>query len=826
MAQTNVDVKVAVKGEGDLNRLVKRMNVLEKEVSQLNGKLPSAANNVRKFGAASGNASKSVDGLSKKLGKLAVQMAAVAAASIGFQQSLAAAFERGNAEKRLQNLTGSTAEYEQALRLAKLASADFGISQSQATKALGDTYSRLQAVGYGLTEVNEVYRGFNVVAREAGVSADDASGAFLQLSQGLGAGVLNGENLATILERMPQLAQLLATEAGVAAGAVKQAGADGKITGDVIYAALSKAAAGAGDLSGKLTEQQATMNKVNRRAEELKVKLGQAFAPTVLAALNMFGDLALVAASYLEKLNTWATANAESIKRVVLIGLEIAKIGASVLIVAKAYALWRKAVLAVAAAKAALLALSGVGLAKVTAAVVAGAAAYGLMSKSIEDVSNEIGELQGKQKEEIDAIRKQAGLFSDQFREYKKTSDLSEKRASQERQIEQVLRGQLSSVVSRETIEQKSLNAAQSRLQNQNTLIEARFGLFSKLNELEIQRAQNAGNTQKVLSLQAKQADLIYEKTLLQIKSEVKKAEMAALQVKIEYKKLEAATKLKAAKGEAVQADFEALALQKQAVQLAIEGANTAKLAAGYNMQTANAIRQMTVEQNKFNAAQRSGASSGGSSSGGGGGNLKVEGVFGTRSIGSQTAQSLYRDLAAAGATGTFDEAQASQFLRNIQQKRVDAFEKATKGTTAYRAMPSERDLQGYADGGYVSSPTNALIGEGGESEYVIPSSKMQESVRRYSAGARGSAVVSGGNNAAAGGGGGGASYSSENNAYVGGGSNQINVTTGPVIRMNNQNYVSMGDLQRGMSEAVSAAESNMNSRMRRSFSARRGMEL
>ena len=39
-AQTNVDVKVAVKGEGDLDKLLKRMNALEKEVNQLNGKLP------------------------------------------------------------------------------------------------------------------------------------------------------------------------------------------------------------------------------------------------------------------------------------------------------------------------------------------------------------------------------------------------------------------------------------------------------------------------------------------------------------------------------------------------------------------------------------------------------------------------------------------------------------------------------------------------------------------------------------------------------------------------------------------------------------------
>jgi len=46
------------------------------------------------------------------------------------------------------------------------------------------------------------------------------------------------------------------------------------------------------------------------------------------------------------------------------------------------------------------------------------------------------------------------------------------------------------------------------------------------------------------------------------------------------------------------------------------------------------------------------------------------------------------------------------------------------------------------ASGAYVSSPTRALIGEGGEPEFVIPESKMRESMARYSRGARGSSVI------------------------------------------------------------------------------------
>ena len=50
----------------------------------------------------------------------------------------------------------------------------------------------------------------------------------------------------------------------------------------------------------------------------------------------------------------------------------------------------------------------------------------------------------------------------------------------------------------------------------------------------------------------------------------------------------------------------------------------------------------------------------------------------------------------------------------------------------------------GLAEGGYVTGPTKALVGEGGQPEYVIPESKMDGAMQRYSAGATGADVVDG----------------------------------------------------------------------------------
>ena len=95
----------------------------------------------------------------------------------------------------------------------------------------------------------------------------------------------------------------------------------------------------------------------------------------------------------------------------------------------------------------------------------------------------------------------------------------------------------------------------------------------------------------------------------------------------------------------------------------------------------------------------------------------------------------------------------------------------------------------GMAEGGYVSGPTPALVGEGGEPEYVIPSSKMNEAMGRYSRGARGGAVIPDGPGGDASGG-------------MTGGGGSIDVSYS-VERINNVNYVTAAEFERGMAQAA-----------------------
>lgn len=404
---------------------------------------------------------------------------------------------------------------------------------------------------------------------------------------------------------------------------------------------------------------------------------------------------------------------------------------------------------------------------------------------------------------------------------------------AKERELE-IQKRQESQIRATAMLSEGIVTAATTHLQNQASIASAATSAYLALNDLEMQRATNAGNTEKQYNLQLQRAQLIYQQTVLQVEQEQRKAQLAVLSSQIKLKELEATVAQKAAKNEAYAADYAAVELQKQAVQLAYEGVNAAKLIAEYNLMGANAIRQKTVEMTAFNRTQAAGRASGGGGGGGGaiggGGGVTVTSMGTTRSLGAATPQQLASQLSAKGLSGAFTEQQAITVLSGLYEQRVQKYidDRAAKGFKNISPNSvSDRQLErtGFAEGGFVTRPTDAMVGEGGQPEYVIPASKMNDAVRRYSAGTRGEAVVSGA--MSSGGANSTANYSSQQNAYYGGGTGaSVNITTGPVIRMDNRDYVTMTDMQRGMAAAAGASQASMMRSMSRSYATRRSMGL
>ena len=135
-----------------------------------------------------------------------------------------------------------------------------------------------------------------------------------------------------------------------------------------------------------------------------------------------------------------------------------------------------------------------------------------------------------------------------------------------------------------------------------------------------------------------------------------------------------------------------------------------------------------------------------------------------------------------------------------------------TGGDFNYSAGPFK-----FAEGGFVDRPTNALIGEGGEPEYVIPESKMRESMMRYARGSRGSSVIPESGSTEASEGGGTAVAAPIDVRYT-------------VERINSVDYVTADQFQRGMQSAATQGakqgEQNTLKRLQMSGSTRKRLGL
>jgi tape measure domain-containing protein len=113
-------------------------------------------------------------------------------------------------------------------------------------------------------------------------------------------------------------------------------------------------------------------------------------------------------------------------------------------------------------------------------------------------------------------------------------------------------------------------------------------------------------------------------------------------------------------------------------------------------------------------------------------------------------------------------------------------------GISGLGGVPNYSGAFKFAEGGFVNGPTNAIIGEGGESEYVIPASKMRSAMNRYASGARGSAVIPGNGESDAG--------PTSGLAAMNASSIDVRYT---VERINSVDYVTADQFRAGMAQAA-----------------------
>jgi len=172
---------------------------------------------------------------------LATSIKSAVAAYSGFvsvKGIVAASDSLTNLENRIALVTGRGKESQATLqRLFNIAARGRVSVQTTA-----ETFNRfglaLSEAGKGTEEILAVTEAVAKAATLSGASAESAQAAIIQLGQGLASGELRGEELNSVLEQTPRIAQAIADGLGVPFGDLRKLAKDGQITSEGVFNAI------------------------------------------------------------------------------------------------------------------------------------------------------------------------------------------------------------------------------------------------------------------------------------------------------------------------------------------------------------------------------------------------------------------------------------------------------------------------------------------------------------------------------------------------------------------------------------------------------------
>lgn len=227
----------------------------------------------------------SISGLSARLGPLGAGLSALgpaglaAAAGLGgltlaLRQTALLGDQFTTTLNRLQSATGSMqaagAVYAQLAALSQ----QTGASIAESANAFARFSIAAREIGATNSQIVTLTRTVQQAGLIAGASTQEAAAGVLQLGQALASGRLQGDELRSILENMPTLAEALARELGVSIGQLRTMGSEGQLTSDRVFQALLRAS-----------------EQINEQFDRLTPTMGRAFGALGQAMTEFVGRL-------------------------------------------------------------------------------------------------------------------------------------------------------------------------------------------------------------------------------------------------------------------------------------------------------------------------------------------------------------------------------------------------------------------------------------------------------------------------------------------------------------------------------------------------------
>ncbi|MDD1150045.1 phage tail tape measure protein [Pseudomonas sp. TNT2022 ID357] len=165
-------------------------------------------------------------------------IAGAAAAYLGVQQVVQYSQSWVGVQNRIKQVSETFDQF------AKQSQSVFAVAQNARSSLDGtaELYQRIAAnsgqLGATQEKVAQVTQNISKAMSASGVSAQAAQGALVQLGQAFASGVLRGEELNSVLEQAPGLAQAIADGMGVARESLRSMGEAGKLTSKEVFGAI------------------------------------------------------------------------------------------------------------------------------------------------------------------------------------------------------------------------------------------------------------------------------------------------------------------------------------------------------------------------------------------------------------------------------------------------------------------------------------------------------------------------------------------------------------------------------------------------------------
>lgn len=199
--------------------------------------LAKLKNNIDETTSASKRLDNSLKGLSPTLGGVAAQMAGIFTVSTAISKMDAFT----GLQNRLKLVTKSTDELNQAMQATFKIAQNTGSDWDSAVLVFQKFSENAERLNLDLAKTAKLTDTVSKAVAISGSSAEGAAAALTQFGQGLGSGVLRGDEFNSVNENANGIIKALAYGLGVTSGELRTMANEGKLTGEVLAEALDKA---------------------------------------------------------------------------------------------------------------------------------------------------------------------------------------------------------------------------------------------------------------------------------------------------------------------------------------------------------------------------------------------------------------------------------------------------------------------------------------------------------------------------------------------------------------------------------------------------------